>query len=150
MEAQKKKKVFRIGVFVALTIVVILAVVLTMYFVQKAEDKTKIEYKIGDVGTTIENGAYNFKVKDLKPDPIDDDHVKLQIYIEIEPNEDLNLNLADFKLSDYTLESQSGFNSSIKSGEKIEFQLNYVVKLDQELLYLIYNNIKIRLGEAHA
>ena len=150
MEETKKKKVIRIVTFVALTIVVILAVVLTMYFVQKNDKDKKIEYITGDINQTIENGSYNYKVYDLKSYQVEEGKARLVISIEIEAKEDLALNLSDFKVENYALESESGFKNSLNSGEKLDFQLNYVVKLDHKLLYLIYNNIKINLGEAHA
>ena len=150
MDTQKKSKIIRIVTFVALTIIVILAIVLTMYFVQKNDEKNNIDYISGEIGKTIENGSYYFKVYDLKSEGVDEENVRLTIYIEIQAKEDLELNIDDFKLDNYALESQSGFNNSINSGEKLDFQLNYVVKSDNKLLYLIYNNIKIALGEAHA
>ena len=150
MDTQKKSKIIRIVTFVALTIIVILAIVLTMYFVQKNDEKNNIDYINGEIGKTIENGSYYFKVYDLKSEEASEENVRLTIYIEIQAKEDVELNIDDFKLDNYALESQSGFNNSIKSGEKLDFQLNYVVKCDNKLLYLIYNNIKIALGEAHA
>ena len=87
MEETKKKKVIRIVTFVALTIVVILAVVLTMYFVQKNDKDKKIEYITGDINQTIENGSYNFKVYDLKSYQVEEDKARLVISIEIEAKE---------------------------------------------------------------
>ena len=57
MEQQKKQKTIRIVSLVALTILVIVGVVLTMYFVQKADNK---EYIQGVIGQEIDTKDYVF------------------------------------------------------------------------------------------
>ena len=149
MDTQKKSKIIRIVSLIALTVIVIAGIVLTVFFVQKTEPPT-IKYINGEVNKTIELDEYNFIVSKLNFEGVDDENVKMTITISIEAKEDTKIFIEDFKVNNYELESQSGFKETINSGEILEFQLNYVVKLDQELLYLIYNNIKIALGEAHA
>ncbi len=148
MEQTKKQKTIRIVGLVVLTILVILGVFLTIYFVQKADNK---EYLTGEVGQEIDAGDYTFKVTNFVCDNQDrvDGCTKATISIEIKAKKNLKVKLSKFKLGEYTLLSEEGFKESIKKDDISQFELNYVVKVDQKLLYIIYNNIKIALGEAY-
>lgn len=152
MDDIKKKRYIRIVSLIALTIFVVTAIALTIYFVQKNDEKNKIEYISGDIGKDIEVTDLIFKVKDFKStsEGQADGYAKVTISIEIKAKETLDLKLEDFKLGDYAISSQSGFTSHIEKDNNSSFELNYVVKLDQKLLYIIYHNIKIALGEAYA
>ena len=65
MSNDKKQTAIRIVGFIALTILVIVGVILTIYFVQKAEDNSKIEYINGQIGTRMELGDSYFTVTDV-------------------------------------------------------------------------------------
>ena len=146
MEQTKKQKTIRIVSLIALTILVIVGVVLTIYFVQKAD--TII---VGEIGKEIENKDYTIKVTNFVCDNTDQEtgFTKATITIEMKAKKNIKVNLSKFALGDYTLLSADGFKESLKKGDISQFELNYVVKVDQKLLYIIYNNIKIALGEAY-
>ena len=146
MEQTKKQKTIRIVSLIVLTILVIVGVVLTIYFVQKAD--TIIA---GEIGKDIETKDYTFKVTNFVCDNTDQEtgFTKATITIEIKAKKNIKVNLSKFALGDYTLLSADGFKDSLKKGDISQFELNYVVKVDQKLLYIIYNNIKIALGEAY-
>ena len=152
MEESKKKKYIRIVSLIALTIFVIVGVALTIYFVQKKDNENKIEYILGEINKPIENEDVILTVKDFKSssEGQKDGYAKVTIKIEVQAKKDMTILLSDFNLHNYALDSQNGFESELKKDNISAFELNYVVKLDQKLLYIIYNNIKIALGEAYA
>ena len=146
MEQTKKQKTIRIVGLVVLTILVILGVVLTIYFVQKADKVIS-----GDIRQEIDTKNYTFKVTNFVCDRTEqaDGYTKATISIEIKAKKNIKVDLSKFILGEYTLLSEEGFKESIKKDDISQFELNYVVKVDQKLLYIIYNNIKIALGEAY-
>lgn len=148
MEQEKKLKWIRIVGLITLTILVIVGVVLTMYFIQKKDTKEVVQYTQKQIGDAVEFDGYTYLVKDFKVlGENADDTSDVQIEIEIEATKDINISLDDFKLVEGTLQSHGGFNGEINSGDKITFKLIYVVKTDNKLLYLIYKNIKTALGQ---
>ena len=146
MEQTKKQKTIRIVGLVVLTILVILGVVLTIYFVQKADKVIS-----GGIRQEIDTKNYTFKVTNFVCDRTGqaDGYTKATISIEIKAKKNIKVDLSKFSLGEYTLLSEEGFKESIKKDDISQFELNYVVKVDQKLLYIIYNNIKIALGEAY-
>ena len=145
MENTKKQKVIRIVGLVTLTILVIVGVILTIYFVQKAEN-SKVT---GQIGQTIEQDNYYFTVTNFKTnkDSVDGDYIEVTTYITMEAKKNISVKIKDFSLNDYELKDAVSFPEKINKGEKASFELNWVVKKDSELLYLIYKNIRIALGE---
>ncbi|MBE5763417.1 MAG: hypothetical protein E7338_04265 [Clostridiales bacterium] len=145
MENTKKQKVIRIVGLVTLTILVIVGVILTVYFVQKA-DNSKV---IGQIGQTIEQDNYNYTVTNFKinKETATDEYVEVTTYITMEAKKNISVKIKDFSLNNYELKDAVSFPEKINKGEKASFELNWVVKKDSELLYLIYKNIRIALGE---
>ena len=147
MSNDKKQTAIRIVGFIALTILVIVGVILTIYFVQKAEDNSKIEYINGQIGTRMELGDSYFTVTDFKTISKDSEKAIVQVEVKIESKESTSLSLSNFSLDSGTFLTEEGFKESLEKDEILTFELNYVVKLDNSLLYLIYKNFKIALGE---
>ena len=149
MEQAKKQKTIRIVGFIALTILVIVGVFLTIYFVQKAETDTQIEYIKGQIKKVNETADCYFTVTDFKTisKDVDNNKAEVQVEIKVEAKKDMNLSLSDFGFDTGTYLSNVGFKETLEKGEILTFELNYVVKLDNSLLYLIYKNFKIALGE---
>jgi len=147
MSNDKKQTAIRIVGFIALTILVIVGVILTIYFVQKAEDNSKIEYINGQIGTRMELGDSYFTVTDFKTISKDSEKAIVQVEVKIEAKESTSLSLSNFSLDSGTFLTEEGFKESLEKDEILTFELNYVVKLDNSLLYLIYKNFKIALGE---
>ena len=147
MSNDKKQTAIRIVGFIALTILVIVGVILTIYFVQKAEDNSKIEYINGQIGTRMELGDSYFTVTDFKTISKDSEKAIVQVEVKIEAKESTSLSLSNFSLDGGTFLTEEGFKESLEKDEILTFELNYVVKLDNSLLYLIYKNFKIALGE---
>ena len=148
MEDKKQKRIRVIGL-ITLTVLVIVGVILAVYFTQKKENEGTIEYIKTSIGKTVEQDAYDFKVYDFKTstDGQEEGEIFASVYITITAKQDINLTLSDFSLGNYALKAQNGFKNDIKQGESLSFELNYVVKSNQELLYLIYKNIKVALGQ---
>ncbi len=147
MSNDKKQTAIRIVGFIALTILVIVGVILTIYFVQKAEDDSRIEYVKGQIGTRMELGDSYFTVTDFKTISKDSEKALVQVEVKIEAKESTSLSLSNFSLDSGTFLTDEGFKESLEKDEILTFELNYVVKLDNSLLYLIYKNFKIALGE---
>ena len=144
MEQIKKQKYLRIVGLVTLTILVVVGVVLAIYFTQKND--TIIT---GQIGQRIVQEKYDFTVTNFTTDKesLKDGYYICTTYITIEAKKDMKISLKDFSLNGYELKEANGFKEKIKKGENLSFELNWVVKEDKELLYLIYKNLKIALGE---
>ena len=144
MEQTKKQKYIRIVGLITLTILVVVGVVLAIYFTQKND--TVIA---GQIGQKIEQDKYTFEVTSFKTnkETLDNGYVQCTTYITIEAKKDMKISLKDFSLNGNELKEAVGFKEKLKKGENLSFELNWVVKEDKELLYLIYKNLKIALGE---
>ncbi len=152
MDNVKKQKVLRIVGLVVVTILVVVGIFLTIYFVQKSENEKKanqIEYIQSEINKVVEQDGFNFIVKDMKILSQDEDEgtINIQLTIEIEAKEDMSISYTDFSIENSTYLSQNGLKDTISKGESLTFELNWVVKSSNKLLYLIYKNIKIALGQ---
>ena len=151
MEQTKKQKTIRIVGFIALTILIVVGVILTIYFVQKADEakNPQIDYIKGQINQKMESNDCYFTVTNFKTLSIDEQKSKanVQVEVKIEARQDMNLSITNFALDSGSYVSQEGFKETLEKDEILTFELNYVVKLDNSLLYLIYKNFKIALGE---
>lgn len=149
MGQKKKEKVLRIVGLVALTIIIIVGVVLTIYFVQKNSDEQVINYTSGEINQLIEKGSFNFKVINFETisQNVDAGESEVKVTVEIRANEDISLSINDFNLNQYAYASQENFKNSLNKDETLSFSVNYVVKTNKELLFFIYKDIKISLGQ---
>ena len=108
MEQTKKQKTIRIVGLVALTILVIVGVILTIYFVQKADNK---EYITGEVNQEIETDDYIFKVTNFVCDNIDQPtgYTKAAISIEIKAKKDMKVKAGDVITEENVRSIRPGF-----------------------------------------
>ncbi|MCR4875054.1 MAG: hypothetical protein K5923_04925 [Clostridia bacterium] len=148
MEDKKQKRIRIIGL-ITLTILVVVGVILAIYFTQKKDNESQIEYINTEIKKVVEQDDYDFKVYDFKTtlDGQEEGSAYVSVYLTITAKKDINIALSDFSLGNYAIKSQNGFKNELKEGESLSFELNYVVKSNQELLYLIYKNIKVALGQ---
>ena len=148
MEDKKQKRIRVIGL-ITLTVLVIVGVILAVYFTQKNENDNKIEYINTEIGKIVECDAFDFRVTNFTytSEGQDEGNVSLNVFVTIDAKQDMHLSLSDFSLNNSAVKAQNGFKNDINQGESLSFELNYVVKSNQELLYLIYKNIKVALGQ---
>ena len=152
MEQAKKQKTIRIVGFIALTILVIVGVVLTVYFVQKGETNTKKGYINTQICQTVSLDKIDFTVTNIAFEPsYAEDVISVNLTINIDAKENYRDSLYNYGLSNGCEPfGEEGHKEALKAGESSTFKVNFVVKDNQELLYLIYaGKIKVALGEAH-
>lgn len=135
----KNKKIF-IGL-VILTIVVIAAVVLTVFLVNKYVD---VEPQTIEINKLAENDDYTFIVKSMKVEKYEN-FAKIELCIEINAKKTIRLKEKDFTVNGLKASSSEGFLTSISKGQKNEFKLYYDVSSTQ-VQFLKYDKYRVALG----
>lgn len=135
----KNKKAF-IGL-IAITIVVVAAVVCVIYFVDKYMD---VELEQISINQEAQNDEYSFKVLDLQKEDTSEKTI-IRVNIVIEAKKSLKLKEKDFKVNGAVPISSENFSSSLGKNEKAEFSLYYEIESEQ-LQFLEYDKYKVALG----
>lgn len=135
----KNKKAF-IGL-IAITIVVVAAVVCVIYFVDKYMD---VELEQISINQEVQNDEYSFKVLDLQKEDSSEKTI-IRVNIVIEAKKSLKLKERDFKVNGAVPISSENFSSSLGENEKVEFSLYYEIESEQ-LQFLEYDKYKVALG----
>ena len=135
----KNKKAF-IGL-IAITIVVVAAIVCVIYFVDKYMD---VELEQISINQEVQNDEYSFKVLDLQKEDSSEKTI-IRVNIVIEAKKSLKLKERDFKVNGVVPISSENFSSSLGENEKVEFSLYYEIESEQ-LQFLEYDKYKVALG----
>ena len=145
MEKTKKTRLIKIISLILVTLIIITAVFLVIYFVNK---NSKIEN--GQIGKVIEFSNFNFVVSTIKLENLEEDFVKLEIYIKIDAKKNSTIKVSDYSLSakDAEILSSEGLGNEekIKEGDSLNFVLAYKLKSTQIEQYLYCYKYKIALG----
>ena len=154
MMDEKKQKRIRIVGLVVLTILVIVGIVLTIYFVQKNDSKNneKKDYIKAQINQTVSLEKIDFTVTGVEFEPFNSEGlISMWVTVRIDAKEFFTDSLLSYQLRNVDEPyGQEGHKDYLYSGESSTFKVNFVVKDNQELLYLIYaGKIEIALGEAH-
>lgn len=135
----KNKKAF-IGL-IAITIVVVAAIVCVIYFVDKYMD---VELEQISINQEVQNDEYSFKVLNLQKEDTSEKTI-IRVDIVIEAKKSLKLKESDFKVNGAVPISNENFSSSLGENEKVEFSLYYEIESEQ-LQFLEYDKYKVALG----
>lgn len=135
----KNKKAF-IGL-IAITIVVVAAIVCVIYFVDKYMD---VELEQISINQEAQNDEYSFKVLNLQKEDTSEKTI-IRVNIVIEAKKSLKLKESDFKVNGAVPISSENFSSSLGENEKVEFSLYYEIESEQ-LQFLEYDKYKVALG----
>lgn len=135
----KNKKAF-IGL-IAITIVVVAAIVCVIYFVDKYMD---VELEQISINQEAQNDEYSFKVLNLQKEDTSEKTI-IRVDIVIEAKKSLKLKESDFKVNGAVPISSENFSSSLGENEKVEFSLYYEIESEQ-LQFLEYDKYKVALG----
>lgn len=141
MDSRKKSRLLKGVGLIALTIIVVVSVFLTIYFVDKNS-----KFESVDIGYTIDTKYYDFTVENVDFTKNDEENSTLVVYISIVGKKDCKIKNNSFKMDNASLNEID--NIVIKEGETKNVELKFNISTQKVIPYeLKCFGYKYRLGQ---